>query len=49
MIEVADVEGAGAVVRELMRGGPADTEGGGGAGYDYDFVEKSSVIIHVQA
>lgn len=37
-VEVADVEGAGAVVGELMRGRAADAEGGVGAGYDDDFV-----------
>ena len=41
-VEVADVEGAGAVVGELVGGGAADAEGGGGAGYDDYFVEDSS-------
>lgn len=42
--EVAEVEGAGAVVGELVRGGAPYAEGGCGAGYDDDFVFYAPVI-----
>lgn len=41
--EVADVDGAGAVVGELVGGGAADAEGGVGARYDYHFVWHATV------
>ena len=44
VVEVADVDCAGAVVGELMGGGAADAEGGIGAGYDYDFVFHSPLL-----
>jgi len=37
-VEVAEVDGEGEVGGELVGGGAADAEGGGGAGYDYYFV-----------
>lgn len=40
---VAEVDGAGGVVGELVGRGAADAEGGGGAGYDYYFVFYASV------
>ena len=43
VVEVADVDGAGAVVGELVGGGAADAEGGVDAGDDDDFVLHSSV------
>ena len=47
-VVVADVEGAGAVVGELVGGGAADAEGGVGAGYDYHFVFDSAVLVFVR-
>ena len=50
VVEVADVDGAGAVVGELVGGGAADAEGGVCAGYDDHFVfystaRKSSALM----
>lgn len=47
VVEVADVEGAGAVVGVLVGGGAADAEGGVGAGDDDHFVLYSPVAASV--
>ena len=47
VVEVADVEGASAVVGVLVGGGAADAEGGVGACYDYHLVFYPPVAANV--
>ena len=44
--EVAEVEGAGAIVGELVGGGAADAEGGVGACY-YDYFVADAALLRV--